>query len=195
LKYEVWKGIFMMVKGYVVNNTGRSKHIFKRTVYPGQKVELDYIFKLVGAKVPDGAKFVDWLRDTYLPKDWEVDAEVEPELAAIDVDGRQFKETLTAVPVVATATETTENGMSREVAVVAPDNSPSKEYMTPKAIGDMKAKDIYELQLKDNPKRILKNVNSIHKLRRALTLCKRDSRKETLQRLIQGRIRQLNITL
>jgi hypothetical protein len=185
-----------MVTGYVVNNTGRSKHIFKRTVYPGQRVELDYIYKLVGAKVPDGAKFVDWLRDTYLPKDWEVDAEVEPEMAAIDVDGRQFKETLTAVPVVATATENTENGMLREVnAVSTPPQTASKEYMTPKAIGDMKAKDIYDLQLKDNPKRILKNVNSIHKLRRALTLCKRDSRKETLQRLIQGRIRQLNITL
>lgn len=180
----------MMVKGFVVNNTGRSKHIFKRTVYPGQKVELEHIYKLVGKKVPDGAKFVDWLEDTYLPKGWDLDAP-EPEVAA-EENNIHFKETITAVPVVAPATQNTESAMLREEAVVT---SPSKEYMTPKAIGNMKAKDIYDLQLKDNPKRILKNVNSIHKLRRALTLCKRDGRKETLQRLIQGRIRELNITL
>jgi len=179
----------MMVKGFVVNNTGRSKHIFKRTVYPGQKVELDYIYKLVGSKVPEGDKFVDWL-DTYLPKGWEIDAQAA-EMAATDTNDMKFRETITAVPVVAPATKSTENAMMREQAVTGP----SKEYMTPKAIGNMTAKDIYELQLKDNPKRILKNINSIHKLRRALTLCKQDNRKETLQRLIQGRIRELNVTL
>lgn len=181
-----------MVKGYAVNRTGRSKHIFKRTVYPGQKVELEYIHKLVGKKVPAGTMFVEWLKDTYLPKGWEVD-EPEPEDTG---DCQKFKETLTAIPIVAPATSSNYDNVFKEVnAVSDPVRMPSKEYLTPKVISNMKAKDIYDLQLKDNPKRILRNVNSIHKLRRALTLCKNDNRKETLRRLIQGRIRELNVTL
>jgi hypothetical protein len=177
-----------MVKGFVVNNTGRSRHIFKRTVYPGQKIDLDYVYKLVGNKVPEGSKFEDWLQE-YLPQGWELD--VVPAEVAQAVGGRRYKETLTAEPTVVSGTSDEPEAFETD----AEDKAPSKEFTTPKAISKMTAKDIYELRLKDNPKRILQNVNSIHKLRRALTMCKNDKRKAVLLRLIQGRIRQLNVTL
>ena len=182
--------VFKMVKGFVVNNTGRSRHIFKRTVFPGQQVDLEYVYQLVGSKVPEGTKFEDWLEE-YLPKGWELNV-VSPETASA-VGGRMYKETLVAEPVAVSS------GAMEESTVVAfeadVEDAPSREFSTPKAISKMTAKDIYELRIKDNPKRILSNVNSIHKLRRALTLCKSDNRKAVLLRLIQGRIRQLNVTL
>lgn len=181
-----------MIKGYVVNNTGRSKHIFQRTVYPGGKVELEDVYRLVGSKVPDGTRFEDWIKGS-LPKGWELSvSQPEPE----DVTGgRKYKETLTAVPVVAPEVSTEEAAPIEEDVVSTEDLPPSKEYLTPKQISKLTANDIYDLRLKDNPKRILKNINSVHKLRRALTLCKNDNRKVVLHRLIQGRIRQLNVTL
>lgn len=179
-----------MVKGYVTNNTGRSRHIFKRTVYPGQRVALDTVYNLVGKQVPEDQLFVDWL-DGYLPSGWEI--EIVPAKKEVAVES-PHKETLLATPVVEPSPTfpAVEEALVKEVAVV---KSPSMEYATPRAISKMTARDIFNLKVKENPKRILKNVNSIYKLRRALTLCKNDSRKATLSRLIQGRIRELNVTL
>lgn len=180
-----------MIKGYVVNNTGRSKHIFKKTVYPGQQVDLEQVYLLLGAKVPEGSTFVEWL-EGYLPPGWEVNV-VSQEKADF-VGGRMFKETLTAIPEVVESASVVgktfkENNEGEDV------DKPSLEYSTPRVIKKMTARDIFNLRVNDNPRRILKNINSIHKLRRALSLCKNDSRKATISRLIQGRIRELNITL
>ena len=176
-----------MAEGYVRNNTGRSRHIFKKTVYPGQIVSLGHIRELLGNKVPEGASFITWL-EQYLPEGWEIKVPQRTK----DVGGREFKETLTAVPVVVDGAETAEE---EEELDEDDDGSPSKQYATPRAIDKMTSRDIYNLRLKDNPKRVLKHVTSIHKLRRALTMCKNDSRKSVLQRLLQQRIRELNVTL
>lgn len=185
-----------MEKGYVVNNTGRSRHIFKRTVYPGQKVDLQQVYDVLKRKVPSDSSFLDWL-EGYLPSGWEVSV---PEGAAIS-GGRLYKETLTAVPVVSDSSslnaeselgglKETNDGQSVVESIPV-----SWQYARPQDIDKMTAKDIYSLRMKDNPKRVIKNIFSIHKLRRALTLCKNDSRKAVLTRLIQGRIRKLNHTL
>jgi hypothetical protein len=181
-----------MIKGYVVNNTGRSRHIFQRTVYPGGKVQLEDVYKLLGPKVTEGARFEDWLKGS-LPKGWELTVP-QPEVADA-TGGRMYKETLTAEPTVAASSPATEPTPFETDAVSSENQAPSKEYLTPRQVSKMTAKDIYDLRIKDNPKRILKNVSSIHKLRRALTLCKNDNRKVVLLRLIQGRIRELNVTL
>jgi len=178
----------MMVKGYITNNTGKSRHIFKRTVYPGQQVSLEAVYKVVANKVPEGDEFIEWL-ERYLPSGWEVN--VASDNASV-MGGRTYRETLTAVPTVVES-----EGAIPELAahVIVEDTRPSMEYATPRVIDKMTARDIYNLRLKDNPKRLLKQINSIHKLRRALAMCKNDDRKATLVRLIQGRIRQLNVTL
>lgn len=193
-----------MFKGFIINNTGRSRHIFQRTVYPGGKVDVADVYKLLAPKVPEGFKFEDWIK-TLLPKGWEVDIERDTlpnvvEVSNTDVTGgRAYKEVLTALPVVSpTVVPIEEQATKNDVVAMTEtevDDSPSKEFLTPRHINRMSAKDIYNLRIKDNPKRILKNVTSIHKLRRALTLCKNDSRKEVLRRLVQGRIRELNVTL
>lgn len=182
-----------MVKGSVTNNTGRSRHIFKRTVYPGQSVDLGYVYKILEDKVPTGESFVQWLEDEYLPQGWEVDV-VSMEAADCS-GGRPYKEMLTAIPAVAEASATEVGSFQENNEGQEPPNVPNMEFATPPVIRNMKASDIYNLRLRDNPKRILGHITSIHKLRRALTLCKNDSRKAILTRLVQGRIRELNVTL
>lgn len=180
-----------MVKGYITNNTGRSRHIFKKTVYPGQKITLERAYKLVGSKIPKGSSFVDWLKD-YLPEGWEVN--VLPQETSDYVGGRQYKEVLTALPLTASdVVEVAEDPLQKIDGEVK--DPPSLEFSTPRAVAKMTARDIFNLRIKDNPRRILKNIDSIHKLRRALSLCKTDSRKATISRLIRGRIKELNVTL
>ena len=53
------------------------------------------------------------------------------------------------------------------------------------------ARDISELKIKDDPKRIIRTINSKTKLRRALTLCKGRAGKETLLKYIHERISEL----
>lgn len=187
-----------MVKGYVVNNTGRSKYICKRTVYPGQRLDLEYMYKVIGNKVPEGESFVAWLEDT-LPDGWEVNVvRVEAsDKAHAATGGRPYKEVLTATPEVVSSPSAPSEAakVNNELDPEQDDKRPSLQYSTPRAIDKMTARDIYQLRLKDNPKRLLKHVTSIHKLRRALSLCKEDSRKSVLTRLIQQRIRELNLTL
>jgi len=178
-----------MVKGFVVNNTGKSRHIFQRTVFPGGKIKLEEVFSLVGSKVPEGTTFESWLKHT-LPNGWEVDVHTED---ASLTGGREFKETMVAELIV---TDTEQDlGALPTPTKIDETVSPSKEYMTSRAIDKMTATDVYKLKMKDNPKRILKSITSIHKLRRALALCKNDNRKTVLVRLLQGRIRELNVTL
>ena len=81
-----------MVKGYVVNNTGRSRHIFKRAVYSAQKVSLDDVERVLGSKVPEGTSFTEWL-EQYLPSGWAL-AVAE---CTVAVDARHYRETHTAV--------------------------------------------------------------------------------------------------
>jgi hypothetical protein len=177
-----------MVKGYVLNNTGRSKHIYKRTVYPGQRLDLEYVYKVIGGQVPDGTSFVEWL-EKELPSGWEVNVlKVEKADNLDETGGRPYKETLTAQPEVHSCSEKKENSQEHLKEV-------KRTYATPRAIDKMTAREIYNLKLKDNPKRILSHITSVHKLRRALSMCKDDNRKNTLSRLIQRRIRELNLTL
>ena len=184
-----------MEKGFVVNNTGRSRHIFKRTVYPGQRVSLQDVHDVLGIKVPENSSFLEWL-EKYLPGGWEIIFEEREDASG----GRPYKEVLTAVPVV-------EDGPSGEFSSkklmetnsgpeeVLEEDQRSWQYATPKAIDSMTAKDIFNLRLNDSPERVLKQVTSVNKLRRALTLCNKHPRKATLTRLIQRRIKQLRLTL
>jgi hypothetical protein len=163
-----------MITGVIVNNTGKSKHIFKRTVYPGQQVDLSEVHKLLSAKVPEGENFISWLQG-YIPQGWEVHGEiVEQEQGKLEVgQGAGYEAPLPSVE------ETAEN------------MAPSLQYLTPKKIHNMSAKDIFNLRVKDDPRKIVNQIDSIHKLRRALTLCNKSGRKEVLSKIIRARIDKL----
>jgi len=179
-----------MVKGYVLNNTGKTRHAYKRTVYPGQKVDLGYIYKQVSNKAPEGDLFVSWLKENLLPRGWEIVVEDKPEKAS-------NKEVLTA-DITVTSGPVDLDTFYREVNKEEADEEDGRgslEYITPKKIRELSSQQLADLRLKDNPERIIKQVMSVHKLRRALTLCKNNSRKNVLTRIIRHRIKELNATL
>lgn len=162
-----------MINGFVVNNTGRSRHIFKKTVYPGQKVPLSYVYQVVSSKVDGEDSFVDWLKSR-LPPGWELDVNEEFEL-----------------PIDATAVSADEVKVVEKEPAAPDEDRESLEYAPLKIIDKLTARDVYNLRIKDNPKRVIKQITSVHKLRRALTLCKNDSRKSMLATIIRHRIKEL----
>ncbi len=156
-----------MINGFVINNSGRSKHIFKKTVYPGQSVPLSYVYEVLSKKMEDdNVSFVDWLK-SILPPGWDIDIEETFELP-VDVSSVKVEDVITVE-----------------------DNSPSLEFAPVKIIDKLTAKDIYSLRMKDNPKRVIKQITSVSKLRRALTSCINDPRKSMLATIIRHRIREL----
>ena len=159
-----------MITGIVLNNTSKSKHIFKRSVGPGQKVDLNEVYTLLSSKVPEGDSFISWLKE-YVPDGWEVHGEESKKEEPAIVVGQ---------------------GISYQDKPSSEDNSaPSLQYLTPKKILNMSASDISNLRVKDDPRKIIKQIDSIHKLRRALTLCNKSDRKETLSKIIKARIDKL----
>jgi hypothetical protein len=179
-----------MIKGYVTNNTGKSKHAFKRTVYPGQKVSFELVYQVFGHKAPEDKDFVPWLEDI-LPEGWNIVIEGVTEQFVFTPPVPVVVEEATTQEVVTThPLKETNNGMESSRS----EEAPSLEFAPQREIDKLTARDIYNLRLQDNPKRVIKSITSVHKLRRALTMCKNDSRKQMLARVIQRRIRDLNHT-
>lgn len=154
-----------MIHGYVVNNLGRGKHIFKLSVTPGMKVPLKQLYKMYKNKYGGkfDTEFLEWLEKTKIPKGCGFDIVVK---SIEDKD------------------------------VVKDETEPTQERVMekPKRFSGRKltARQISELKIKDNPKALIKEVQSIHKLRRALNFCKGRSGKETLSRLIRDRLTELS---
>ncbi len=159
-----------MIKGHVLNNSSKSRHIFKRTVYPGQTVPLQDIYAVVSSKVGEDTTFVDWLKAS-LPPGWEVFVEED------------FEEPLDVSAVTSEDLQPVEGAED--------DDRESLEYAPYKVIEKLSARDVYNLRMKDNPKRVIKQISSVHKLRRALTMCRNESRKSMLATIIRHRIKEL----
>jgi len=153
-----------MIKGYVVNNLGRGKHIFKQSVSPGMKVPLDKLYEqysaAYGGEFDTG--FLEWLEGTKVPRGSGFDIVVEALDAEKDVPQQPEEEKKVVV----------------KQRKVHPTN--------------LTARQIADLKIKDKPKIVLQEVMSIHKLRRAYTLCKGRPGKETLTKLIRERMTELS---
>ena len=152
----------MLIKGKLINNTGRYKHIFQRTVYPGEAVDLKVLYELyeeVSECVFDET-FVKWLKDNKIPPAdldlWEFDYET-----ILDVN----------------------NKPKHKVVNI---NDTFIEYKE-----KLSAQDIANLRVRDCPRKLLQGVDSIPKLRRALTMVYRKKNKEFLSKAIRSRIKQL----
>lgn len=178
-----------MIKGYVVNNSSRGRHIFKQFISPGNKIELEEVYKLLHKKLPEDKDFVEWLEEKWLPAGWDV---------YIDRSNEENREEILAKPIVTDGAvdlstfyvkeKTQESGAKK----MLPDHK--LQYAPPKKIDKLTAQEIANLKIKDNPKRILEHVNSVHKLRRAITICNQSAgRKSTLIRHIKRRIRKIEL--
>ena len=153
-----------MINGYVINNLGRGKHIFKQSVSPGAKVSLENLYVMY--KKSYGGRFdldfLEWLENKKIPKG-----------CGFDIIVKEINKT---------EEEVVEDNVDNEDTVKVGNNIvPSK----------LSAKQISELKIKDGPKKIISEVTSKHKLRRALTLCKKMAGKETLVKYIYDRINVL----
>lgn len=151
----------MLVSGFVVNNTGRYTHIFKRKVRPGERVPLSELYKQykLQCKCDFDEQFIGWLKENKIPKKKGWDLE--------DIQTKFDK------PVVV------------ESKVIQIDDefvSINKEWT---------AQDIANLKVKDKPKDVLKTVDSITKLRRALTMVNKMKAKTFLVKHIKKRIEEL----
>lgn len=170
-----------MVKGHIVNNTAKSRHMFKRTIYPGQSISLADVYSIFSTKQVEDVEFLEWVRDK-LPIGWELKVE-EDYVEPYEPSRVSSEEVLASV-----------QGPPQEVHVLSgpDDDSPSLEYAPAKTLDKLTARDIYNLRIKDNPKRVIKQIDSVHKLRRALSMCKNDSRKSMLATIIRHRIKEIS---
>jgi len=171
-----------MIKGYIQNATGRYKHIFKRNMGPGQKVDLSDLYTLYEKKY-DGEfdlDFVKWVEENKIIPGFNLVVEEyeEEELVSTSETSVGVGE-IEAIGVGEVFSQPAEKNF----------NAPLKKKVTPNRLTST---EISELKIKDDPKRVISQVQSIHKLRRALTECKGKKGKGTLIKYIQNRIAQLN---
>lgn len=151
-----------MIVGYVINNTGKHKHIFKRGCHPGIKVKLKDLYNTYKLKYEGDfdLDFIEWLDTNKVPSGFDIVVEKYTEEKKERVKNAQENFSPTAAEAVQDI-----NLSSRQIS---------------------------ELKIKDDPKHQIKEVDSVHKLRRALTLCKGKPGKATLIKYIKGRISELS---
>ena len=156
-----------MIKGYVINKSVRSKYIFKPHMSSGERVGLDILFEKYKYKDKyEGdfnVDFLEWLEKNKVPEDFEIVVESIEEVEEV--------------------LEASVEELAKKPLDIHPDRKYNPSKITPKEIS--------ELKIKDNPKNIIGRVNSIHKLRRALTACKNRPGKGTLYKLIKIRINEI----
>ncbi len=167
-----------MVKGYLYNNTGKAKFIFKRSVPAGHKILLEDVYQVVS--LPPGESFLEWVQEN-IPEGWELSIsadsvdEIDPTLIKYEDVRPKF----------------VESGQPEKHLLTGDPQDPVLANAPVDSFHKLTSKDIFNLKLKDDPKRVLKNIDSIHKLRRSLALCKGDPRKAMLTEMIRARIAQL----
>ncbi len=156
-----------MLNGYVVNNTGRCKHRFKKNVYPGEKVTLTELYELYKSKYEGNfdIQFIKWLEENKISENSGFNVVINELTDEECMEPEELQ---------------IEAGMSEE-EISATSKTPNK----------LTAKQVSELKIKDNPKKVIQGIVSISKLRRALTMCKSRSGKETLVKFIRERITEL----
>jgi hypothetical protein len=166
-----------MVEGFVVNNSGRFRHIFKMNISPGSKISFSALWEIYKGKCgcDFDHRFLEWLKENKIPDGSGFDFVVESINKV--VDDSQIGE----------SNETLDEDTSDVAEDAEGDYIPGKT-----SVSKITARQIAGLKTRDNPRSVINQVLSIHKLRRALTLTKDRAGKETLTRLIRNRIDHLH---
>ncbi len=164
-----------MIEGYVINNGGRSKYIFKQHVQSGAKVSLDVMYEKYKNKYQGefDVGFLEWLEKNKVPVNFDIVVKSIDEVETSELSPAVKEEEVMAVEEITSELELD----------IHPDRKFNPSKMTPKEIS--------ELKIKDSPKNIISRVMSVHKLRRAYTLCKDRPGKGTLVKIIRQRITEL----
>jgi len=153
-----------MIIGYVINKSARSKYIFKQHMSSGTRVGLDLLFEKYKNKYEGdfNVDFLEWLEKNKVPEDFEIVVESIEETEVLEA--------------------------SVEEPEVQPLNThPGNEF----DLSKITPKEISALKIKDKPKSIISKIDSIHKLRRALTICKGVPGRKTIYNLVKARIDEI----
>lgn len=167
-----------MIYGYVVNNSGRGCHKFQQSFFAGLKIPLDYIYKLYEREYRGkfDLDFLEWLKENKAPEGSGYDIIVE-EVVETEVQEEAALE---------------EPGMQEEVSKVK--RKKKTVYVNKLDPDSLTSKQIASLRLKeDNASSIINQINSLYKLRRALTICNKKAGKKTLVDLIKKQISKLDM--
>jgi hypothetical protein len=171
------------MEGYILNNSNKSRFIFKQSFPVGHKILLKNVWPLFEKKVckelssdnPSAEDFVEWLKVHKLifpgflvefPKKATADMEIKevtpsevPENKGNPADGRISKPSLAGI----------RSGV----------------------VDKLTYKDIAELRMIDKPKEIIANINNVSKLRRSYQVVRNTPNKRQLERLLRSRIQEL----
>ena len=159
------------MEGYIKSTTGGWRHIFKRSVRPGGKIPLSELYAEYGKKnsLPDNEKFVTWLKDVKLNgtlDTWEVITmdEKPPEDLVVDA-------------------KTKEPSVGETLAKASDDS----------LIARAKTLSVMELvELSVRPAReIIPKITDLKLLKYAYQEANQRSNKESLCRIMEKRIREL----
>lgn len=166
------------MEGYVRNTSNTWRHAFKRSIGPGQKIELDVLYEAYGEKhdIEPGQPFAVWLREVKI-KDagtWEISytpeatTESAPEKVAEEVTEEVEKEAEVVVP------------EQEKVDNVAPFvMNPENEIM-----------DIVNLSVR-KAREIVPNLSDSALVKNAHAVCRTQSNKDTLTNMLKKRMDEL----
>ena len=170
------------MEGFIVNNCGKPKYIFKRNFPVGHRIYLSDLWKMYKTKVGialnkevvSEEEFVAWLTDNNYMKQGFI--YYPGEKASFD------GEVLTVTP-----------GSSNEAGTQADGRlvKPSLAGARAGVIEKLTYSEIANLRILDDPKRIIDSITNLHKLRRAYTTVRQMSRKGHLQKILRDRIQDL----
>jgi len=171
------------MEGYIVNNSGKPYFIFKRKFPMGHRLYLADLWKAYQKKVCAALEkeevaepaFVKWLEENNYMKDGFVYHEGSAEVSAPgDV-------------IAATSAEVKETGASADGRLV----KPSLEHAPRGIIEKLTYREVADLRVCDNPRKLVSEITNLSKLRRAYTIVRSAARKRHLEKVLRERIQDL----
>lgn len=160
------------MEGYVRNISRTWRHALKRSIAPGQKVDLDVLYAEYGERhgIEEGKPFAEWLRKVKL-KDagtWEISYR-EPLNIPEDVEGSAESEEVIDKP------------------------AKSNDNVNPFVKKDQEAMDIVNMSVRIAKAELVK-ITDIKLLKNALNIARTQAGKDTLTIMLRKRIKELEVS-
>lgn len=170
------------MEGYILNNSGSTIHIFKTKFLAGDKMRLEKIWPLyetrvrkdLGKKSVSEEEFVAWLESNHYMQPGFIYNSAKEQTVPVDI-------------IESTSPEISEEGASDDGRLVRPPLANA----TSGVIDKLTWRDISELRVIDDPKKIINSINNRSKLRRAYGACRGKARKQHLENILRARIQEL----
>ena len=170
------------MNGYVQNKLPVWAHVMKRSVGPGDKINLDELYTQYGAKhgLSEGEEFVGWLRNVKLKDREKWNIVFSPELKAAQAEETKVEKV---------KIETEEE---KQPIVTVVKTSRGSGPTTPFVAEKLKVKDIVDLSVR-RAREVLPKVRDLNLLKYAFQEANQLSNKDSLCRELRKRIKEIQI--